>query len=240
MVGKKRDTPQAELGFAEPANGDDKRHFERLAARLGYCLVAGVDEAGRGALAGPVMAAAVIFPPDYHNPDIDDSKALSPGVRGRLLGEILAGALAVGWGVVDNRAIDRENILRASLRAMTRAVEMLSPAPDYLLVDGLHRVPNNLEQRAVVHGDALSLSIAAASIVAKVLRDRIMGQYHQQYPGYGFDRNKGYGTPRHLRALAEHGPCAEHRLTFKGVLPPSGPQAQSLFPAGLPGSGAAP
>ena len=239
-MGTKRETAQAELGFTDPANGDDKKHFERLARHLGYSLVAGVDEAGRGALAGPVVAAAVIFPRDYLHPGIDDSKALSPETRGRLLGDILAGAQAVGWGVVDNHAIDRENILRASLRAMTIAVEMLRPAADFLLVDGQHRVPIPLEQRAVVHGDALSLSIAAASIVAKVLRDRIMGQYHQQYPGYGFDRNKGYGTRPHLQALVEHGPCAEHRLTFKGVVPLAGPQAQLLFSPGGPESGAGP
>ena len=143
-----------------------------------------------------------------------------------------------GWGVVSNREIDRENILRASLRAMMLAVEKLRPAPDFLLVDGLHRVPLDLDQRAVVRGDALSLSIAAASIVAKVLRDRIMGERHCKYPGYAFDRNKGYGTRQHLRALAELGPCEEHRLTFKGVAPNAAPLAQSLFPAYAPGGGA--
>ena len=169
--------------------------FERQAYGEGYRLIAGVDEAGRGPLAGPVVAAAVIFPPDYTNPAINDSKKLSARKRDDLYKVIAREATAVGVGVADAALIDRINILRASLQAMREAVLELSVTPDFILIDGLHTLAIDTPQKAIVGGDARSVSIAAASIIAKVSRDRIMEIYHRQFPRYNFLQNKGMGRP---------------------------------------------
>lgn len=192
----------------------DRWRFEREAWREGFARVAGVDEAGRGPLAGPVVAAAVILPPEFDPDGIEDSKSLSEAQRERAFERIRAGALAVGIGVAGRDDIDRLNILEASRRAMADAVRALSPAADFCLLDGLPIPGFAAPHRALPGGDALSVSISAASIVAKVTRDGLMRELDTRYPGYGFARNKGYGTPEHLQALERLGPCPEHRLTF--------------------------
>ncbi len=188
--------------------------FEKLAYCEGYQCIAGVDEAGRGPLAGPVVAAAVIFPPAYQNFEINDSKKLTSCKRDKLYKVISEDAIAVGVGVADAAVIDRINILRASLQAMREAVLDLSVAPDFILIDGLHTIPFDLAQKALVKGDSLSVSIAAASIIAKVSRDRIMEMYHRQFPQYNFMQNKGYGTAEHRKILQEIGMCKIHRRSF--------------------------
>ena len=188
--------------------------FEKLAYQKGYKFIAGVDEAGRGPLAGPVVAAAVIFPPFYSNRQINDSKQISARKREELYEIINRDALAVGIGTADAEAIDRINILRASLQSMREAVLELSLPPDFLLVDGLHNIPLKTPQSPLVKGDTLSVSIAAASIIAKVSRDRIMEIYHRQFPQYNFLRNKGYGTKEHRAAILEFGMCKIHRRSF--------------------------
>ena len=188
--------------------------FEKLAYQRGYRLIAGVDEAGRGPLAGPVVAAAVIFPPDYLNDQINDSKQLSAKKREYLYEVIKNDALAVGIGVTDADVIDRINILQASLLSMREAVLELEHQPDFLLIDGLHKIQLPVAQKSLIKGDTLSVSIAAASIIAKVSRDRIMEMYHRQFPQYNFLRNKGYGTKDHRAALKEFGMCKIHRQSF--------------------------
>lgn len=179
--------------------------------------VAGVDEAGRGPLAGPVVVAAVILGPACRLTGLDDSKRLSPARREQLFGQIRLGALA--WSVVEVGAadIDRLNILQATLWGMQRAVQQLAVVPDCILIDG-NRAPVLVgEVRTVVGGDHLEPAISAASILAKVTRDRLMVQLHRQYPQYGFDRHKGYPTADHLHRLEQYGPCIEHRKSFAPV-----------------------
>jgi ribonuclease HII len=188
--------------------------FECHARQSGYRMIAGIDEAGRGPLAGPVVAAAVILPPDYRHPEINDSKQLTPGKRERLHEVIKSDALAVGIGVVEAFVIDRMNILQATLMAMRDAVLDLSQPPDYLLVDGKNRIDVRTPQETIIRGDARSISVAAASIIAKVSRDRIMEIYHRQFPQYNFLKNKGYGTGEHREAILRCGPCKIHRLSF--------------------------
>ncbi|MEN6468707.1 MAG: ribonuclease HII [Smithella sp.] len=188
--------------------------FEKLAYDEGYRSIAGVDEAGRGPLAGPVVAAAVIFPPEYQNSEINDSKKLTARKRDELYKVISDNAIAVGVGVAEADVIDRINILRASLQAMYDAVLELSIPPDFLLIDGLYTLAVNAPQKALVKGDSLSVSIAAASIIAKVSRDRIMEMYHRQFPQYNFLQNKGYGTAEHRKILQEIGMCKIHRRSF--------------------------
>lgn len=188
--------------------------FEKNAYGDGYQIIAGVDEAGRGPLAGPVVAAAVVFPPDYVNPDIKDSKKLTPASREKLYGIIGKDAVAIGMKVTDAETIDQCNILRATLQAMREAVLELSVSPDFILVDGVHRIPIITPQKTLIKGDNLSVSIAAASIIAKVSRDRIMEMYHRQFPQYNFQRNKGYGTKEHLNAIRQFGICKIHRKSF--------------------------
>ncbi len=188
--------------------------FEKLAYCEGYRCIAGVDEAGRGPLAGPVVAAAVIFPPAYQNSEINDSKTLTVNKRDELYKVISKDALAVGVGVAEADVIDRINILRASLQAMCEAVVDLSITPDYILIDGLYTIAIDMPQKALVKGDGLSVSIAAASIIAKVSRDRIMEMYHRQFPQYNFLQNKGYGTAEHRKILQEIGMCKIHRRSF--------------------------
>lgn len=183
----------------------------------GYSLIAGVDEAGRGPLAGPVVAAAVILPAHNGLPDIMDSKKISPARREALYDQILSVAVAWHTASVENRVIDQVNILQATLRAMVEAVKNLTDTPEMILVDGTHTPFVDSSSRALKKGDGASQSIGAASILAKVCRDRTMAEYHEQYPQYGFARHKGYGTQEHLDAIAKHGPCPIHRLSFAGV-----------------------
>ncbi|MHB1398464.1 MAG: ribonuclease HII [Trichloromonadaceae bacterium] len=191
--------------------------FELRAARRGFRAVAGVDEVGRGPLAGPVVAAAVILPPRFELPGLTDSKKLSPAAREALLPLIRRQALAIGIGVVSARQIEISNILQATLQAMALAVGRLRRPADFLLVDGISQVPLALPQQTLKQGDCRSLSIAAASVVAKVVRDRMMTGYARRYPGYGFEGHKGYGSAAHLAAIARLGPCELHRRTFAGV-----------------------
>ncbi len=195
------------------------RH-ERDAWAAGFAPVCGIDEAGRGPLAGPVVAACVVLPPDFPTDGINDSKKLSPKRREAACARILAQAVAVGIGQVDAPQIDEINILRATHLAMRLALENLPPdfLPALVLVDGLP-VPHLpcAQQRALVGGDGLSVSIAAASIVAKTTRDALMTQADQDYPGYGFAGHKGYGAATHMQALLDLGPCPLHRRSFAPV-----------------------
>ena len=181
-------------------------------------LVCGIDEAGRGPLAGPVYAAVVILPPDWEPEGLNDSKKLSPGRRDVLYGEITAKAAAWSVAFATELEIDEVNILQATFLAMRRALAGLKLAPDYALVDGNRDPILGIPTRCEVKGDGRNACIAAASILAKVSRDRLMLEYDRQYPGYGFAKHKGYGTKAHYAALAELGPCPIHRLTFlKGL-----------------------
>ena len=180
-------------------------------------MIAGVDEVGRGPLAGPVVAAAVIMPYGVVLPGVKDSKKLTEKTRELVFPKINEMALAVSIGVVSHRVIDKINILNATLEAMKQAITTLDPAPDYILVDGIHKVPIFIPQKCIKKGDQLSQSIAAASIIAKVYRDRIMYSYHDIFPEYGLSQNKGYGTVHHRDAIKHYGPTPIHRLSFKGV-----------------------
>ena len=189
---------------------------ERLLHERGYELIAGVDEAGRGPLAGPVVAAAVILDPGENCwAGINDSKQLAPQAREELYEIVVKNAKAVATAVADVSLIDEINIYHASLRAMRLAVEKLMPQPDYVLFDGFNVPEVYIPQEAVIGGDARCLSIAAASIVAKVTRDKIMLEYDREYPGYGFDRNKGYPTAEHREAIKTLGLSPIHRRTFQ-------------------------
>lgn len=194
--------------------------YEEEASRLGATRIAGIDEAGRGPLAGPVVAAAVILPRNAVIPDINDSKLLAAAVRERLYRDITSLAVDIGVGVVHSDVIDRINIYQATLEAMRQAVLNLSTPPDYLLVDGPMKPLRDIPLNAIVKGDRLSVSIAAAAIVAKVTRDSMMLEYHRLYPHYRFDLHKGYATKAHKAALCAHGPCRIHRMCFKGVKAP--------------------
>lgn len=196
--------------------------IEKKVIKKGFKFIAGVDEAGRGALFGPVIAAAVIFPDELMKKglsdwlsEIDDSKALSPQKRKSLLKAILANAASVGLGIATNFEVDQENIYWASLRAMKRAVENMPLSPDYILVDGFSLNNVNYPQKAVRQGDRKSITVAAASIVAKVLRDEMMTHLDRVFEGYGLAKNKGYGTKNHYHALKEKGPSLLHRRTFR-------------------------
>jgi ribonuclease HII len=191
--------------------------FEKRARRRGAKSVAGVDEAGRGPLAGPVVAAAVVFHKARYPEGIDDSKRLQPAERERLY-ELILDAATVSVAVASRERIDRMNILRASLWAMSRALAGLARRPDHVLIDG-NMLPPDLfcSAEAIVDGDARSVSIAAASIVAKVTRDRLMARLGQAFPGYGFEQHKGYSTADHFEALRAQGPCDHHRRSFAPV-----------------------
>ncbi|MEI6209148.1 MAG: ribonuclease HII [Desulfuromonadales bacterium] len=205
---------QSELFLQNPV---DLLAFEKIAGMQGFCRVAGVDEAGRGPLAGPVMAAAVILPVGVHIPGVDDSKKLTPQIREQLFDVIMNRALSVGIGIVDPEVIDRINILQATRLAMLNAVEQLSPQPDYILIDGITAIHSQIPQKTVKKGDSLSLSIAAASIIAKVTRDHMMIEMDHVFPGYGLAGHKGYGSAQHLEAIRLLGPSPIHRRTFRGV-----------------------
>lgn len=214
--------------FAELGRLRELDRVERELQRRGYLLVAGVDEAGRGALAGPVVAAAVILPPGSVLMGVDDSKRLDADCRERLARAIRAHAIAVGVGVVSAAEIDLGDILRASLAAMRLAITALDPAPEAVLLDAVSVPGLRLPQLPIVHGDALCTSVAAASIVAKVERDRMVRDLGRRFPAYGFEQHKGYGTPEHWQALSVNGPCPEHRLSFHGVVAVSGAQVVAV------------
>jgi ribonuclease HII len=192
--------------------------FEHDTHRKGYQYIAGIDEAGRGPLAGPVVSAAVILPQGFACQGITDSKKLSEKKRESLFPLIKTQALGIGIGMADHREIDQINILAASLLSMKRAVQNLGHRPDFLLIDGKFTIDMNLPQQAIVRGDSRSISIAAASIVAKVTRDRYMADLHSRYPLYNFIQHKGYPTKAHKQAIIDHGPCPFHRTTFNGVI----------------------
>ncbi len=189
--------------------------FEEQALAAGALLVAGIDEAGRGPLAGPVVAAAVIFADLSLIPGLDDSKVLSEKKRNILFEVIFARARSVGIGVIEPEEIDRINILQATRVAMKTAVVRLKVQPDYLLIDGPIKLDLPCNQLSVIKGDKQSMSIAAAGIVAKVTRDRIMEELDREFPDYGFSKHKGYGTKAHQRAIEIHGPCRVHRRSFR-------------------------
>jgi ribonuclease HII len=191
--------------------------FEKKAFQKGFSKIAGIDEAGRGPLAGPVVSAAVILPNSIQIPGVFDSKKLTPKRRSYLYEKIYDTAVSIGIGIVDPLEIDRINILQAALTAMAAAVENLAPRPDCLLIDGTFSISSSLPQKVIPKGDTLSISIAAASIVAKVTRDRLMDRYHQDYPQFGFSKHKGYPTKAHKEAIQRFGCCPIHRKSFKGV-----------------------
>lgn len=189
--------------------------YERACRQKGYTQIAGIDEAGRGALAGPVVAAAVILPAACQIEGLTDSKLLTPNQRETLVEKIHSTAISVGIGSVDNRTIERINILQAALLAMQNAVKQLTTKPDYLLVDGSKLPDIDIPGEAIPKGDRLSLSIAAASVIAKTTRDRLMVEFDETYPNYGFRQHKGYPTAQHRQAIEQFGATAIHRRTFK-------------------------
>jgi ribonuclease HII len=196
------------------------RYEKRLRA-LGVVHIAGIDEAGRGALAGPVVAAAVILPEKFRHKKLKDSKQLLPELRQTIYEELVTReGLVWGIGIVDSIEIDAINILRASHKAMRLAVDALHAQAEHVLIDGLPVVPFPLPQTAIIDGDCISLSIAAASVIAKVTRDALMREFCARFPEYCFSQHKGYGTELHLTKLHEHGPCPIHRRSFEPVAQP--------------------
>jgi ribonuclease HII len=195
--------------------------YEKKLRANGVAGIAGIDEAGRGALAGPVVAAAVVLPEKFRHRSLNDSKQLAAELREEIYCDLISNP-EVRWtvGIVDSIEIDRINILRASHRAMRLAIEALIEAPDHVLIDGLPVIPFPLPQTAIVDGDCISLSIAAASVIAKVTRDRMMRDFCARFPQYSFSQHKGYGTELHLLKLHEFGPCPIHRRSFEPVAQP--------------------
>lgn len=194
--------------------------FEKEAYSFGFQKVAGVDEAGRGALAGPVVSAAVILPKNFDlSFGIDDSKKLSVKKREYLYNIIYSYAITIGIGIVDSFEIDKTDILKASILSMNFAVQNLLPYPDYLLIDGIFKIPlkKDLPQKTIIKGDSLSVSIVSASIVAKVTRDRLMSKIDNIFPEFGFTKHKGYATKLHKENIEQHGLCYIHRKTFKST-----------------------
>jgi len=215
---RKRSGARGQLGAGCPTC-----RYEEQAASVGALRIAGIDEAGRGPLAGPVVAAAVVLPYAELIPNLDDSKLLPALQRYVLFHRIMEKAAATGVGVVPVETIDEINIFQATRLAMVMAVQSITPPPDYLLIDGPISLDLRISQRAIIKGDRLSVSVAAAAILAKVSRDRIMMDLHEQYPQYGFDSHKGYATRAHKEALSRYGPSPVHRKCFRGVreyLPP--------------------
>ncbi|NOT46719.1 MAG: ribonuclease HII [Acidobacteria bacterium] len=203
--------------------------FEDQARSEGFGFIAGVDEVGRGCLAGPVVAAACILDREKPLPEgLNDSKKLTADQRERINSELIGTAKAFGIGAVEADEIDRINILEATKKAMFLAIQNLSPAADFLLIDALQLKLVRLPQKALIKGDSISVSIAAASIIAKVYRDDLMRKYEEQYPEYGFAGHKGYGCASHFEAIRQHGPCSLHRKTFRGVVPSKPPEASLL------------
>lgn len=211
---------------AAQSHAESMLRFEQEAWRNGFERVAGVDEAGRGPLAGPIVAAAVVL--RQLVPGLDDSKKLTPAQRQELFVELHRRANGIGVHVLEPELIDQYGIQSANYSAMVRAVSKLDPPPDFLLVDGFAIPGCRFPHKRIVKGDARSQSIAAASIVAKVVRDRIMCELDKRYPEYGFARHKGYGTAEHLAALEKHGPCPAHRRSFAPIA--HEPGTAPLFP----------
>ncbi len=201
------------------ASHQDFLPIEREVQAAGCQWITGLDEAGRGPLAGPVVAAAVVLQADSPIPGLQDSKRLTARQRHVVYNHIQHRALAYGIGLISHTQIDQYNILWATKEAMLGAIRQLKRVPDMLLIDGTTALPTTIAQRLIVGGDACCASIAAASVVAKVTRDRLMIAYAQEYPAYGFDKHKGYPTPEHYARLRTYGPCAIHRVSFRGVLP---------------------
>ncbi len=191
--------------------------FEDEARVQGYQIVAGIDEAGRGPLAGPVVAAAVVLPTEEKIKGLNDSKKLSPAQREKFFHLILEQAQGIGLGIVEAPEIDRSNIWRATQNAMEEAIKKLPACPDFLLIDGKFPLGVSIAQKVIIKGDQRCQSIAAASIIAKVTRDRIMLNYHEIYPQYNFARHKGYATKEHLAAIRQYGCCPIHRHSFKPI-----------------------
>ena len=194
----------------------EMQYYERLAYQEGASFIAGVDEVGRGPLAGPVVAAAVILPKNIEDLGFDDSKKLSTSKREEIYRLIQEKAIAIGIGIVDADTIDQVNIYQASRLAMQQAVSELKIQPDYLLIDAM-KIDVNTPQIGIIKGDAKSISIAAASIVAKQVRDQMMQEFDELYPGYDFSNNAGYGTPKHFEGLKSQGICPIHRKTFAPI-----------------------
>lgn len=190
-------------------------NFESKLWRKGKNNIAGIDEAGRGPLAGPVVAAAVVFPQKYFFEGIKDSKKLSEKKRVEIFDIIKSNTLSIGIGIIPHYIIDEINILSATFKAMHMAIEQLNPIPDHLLVDGPHFAEMNIPATKIIDGDAKCFTIAAASIIAKVTRDKLMMEYDELYPQYGFAKHKGYGTKEHLEAIKKFGLCEIHRKSFK-------------------------
>lgn len=191
--------------------------YENQFKKRGYKLITGIDEAGRGPLAGPVVAASVILPENCQIEGLKDSKKLSEKTRNQIFKIIQQKAVAIGIGIVYENVIDRVNIFQAVKVAMAESVSGLSCKPDFLLIDGNQKINSIIPQLTIIKGDTLSASIAAASVIAKVTRDRLMIHYHNIYPQYGFSQHKGYGTQKHFKNISKFGPCKIHRKTFKGV-----------------------
>lgn len=202
---------------AEKARLLEMYRYEQEAAAKGYTAIAGIDEAGRGPLAGPVSVAAVILPEGLLLPRLNDSKKLSARVRDELYAEIMARARAVKQVFVSSLEIDRINILKATMAGMCKAVNELDIKADFVMIDAVKLRQLDLPQLSLIKGDARSASIAAASIIAKVSRDRLMDEYDKKYPQYGFAGHKGYGTAEHMEAIRKYGPCPIHRLTFEPI-----------------------
>ena len=213
QIAKKARTAAEKLGL-ERARLEKMRIFERACEEEGYTIICGIDEAGRGPLAGPVVAGAVILPKDCEILGINDSKKLSEKRREELYEEVMEKAVAVGTGVVGSRRIDEINILQADYEAMCEAIGKLSVMPQVLLNDAVTIPQVRIRQKNIIHGDAKSISIAAASVIAKVTRDRIMVEYDSLFPEYGFARHKGYGTSDHYAAIRKYGLCQIHRRSF--------------------------
>ena len=196
---------------------EERLNFEKELYKEGYTLIAGVDEAGRGPLVGPVVAGAVILPVNYSCPGLNDSKQISEKKREKLYDIIMEDAIAVGVGVVDAKTIDEINILEASRLAMKLAIEDLKVKPEYVLSDAMKLTNIDIPYKDIIHGDALSLSIAAGSIIAKVTRDRMLLELDKKYPQYGFAKHKGYPTKAHLEAIQKYGLFEEYRFSYKPV-----------------------
>ena len=193
--------------------------FERIAHAEGFRFIAGIDEVGRGCIAGPVVAAACILDIDKELPKgIDDSKKLTADRRDEIAAQLKEDCVAYSIGEIEAGEIDRINILEATKAAMLKAIDLLVPQADFLLIDALNLKGSPLPQRAIIKGDSISASIAAASILAKTYRDDLMSRYDADYPQYGFASHKGYGCRTHYNAIRDHGPCPLHRMTFKGVV----------------------
>lgn len=201
-----------------PKQKVDPLEFERRLAEKGYRCIAGVDEAGRGCLAGPVVAASVILPQDLIIEGLKDSKQLSAKKRDEMYDRVCESALAWSWSAVDAREIDRINILQSTLKAMRESVEKLNIQPDFLLIDGRDTIQSSIPQKAISKGDVFSHSVAAASVIAKVTRDRMMCEHAKTYPSFSFHVHKGYGTKLHLDELAQSNPTPLHRMTFRRVV----------------------